>query len=230
MWSSRNAVAPQPCGLRQMPHHPPRDVQPRRGRLVRPAPADAARPASYRRRCGHAARRPSAPCRRRAPAPTAARAAPPPDRADGAARRSNRCSRTAPARTPADPAASAAPRRCWSSPRAAARAWAIFSAAAERSSQVTLPGPPVARHLLRQHDRRIAGAAAGDQRVQRPRRRTARAEHPVIDLAQMARAADDQPLRLVARIALRIGIRLVLRRQPGSVASVIVPGIDRRHG
>ena len=67
--------------------------------------------------------------------------------------------------------------------------------------------------LLGQHDRAVAGAAAGDERVQRPRPRSGRAEHPVVDLAQVARAADDQAPRLLARIARRIGIGLVLRRE-----------------
>ena len=112
-----------------------------------------------------------------------------------------------------------------SSPRAAARAWAIFSdggGAVEPGHAARPPGP---RHLLRQHDRRVAGAAAGDQRAQRPDGRTARAEHPVVDLAQMARAADDQPLRLVPRVAPRIGIGLVLRGEPG----VGCVGHARRH-
>jgi hypothetical protein len=73
------------------------------------------------------------------------------------------------------------------------------------------PGAALACQLLCQHDRRIAGPAAGDQRPQRLRRGATRAEDPVVDLTQMSRAADDEPLRLVAGIAARIGIRFVLR-------------------
>ena len=64
--------------------------------------------------------------------------------------------------------------------------------------------------VLRQHDRAVAGAAARDEGAERRRGRAAGAEDPVIDLAQVARAADHQPLRFVARVAGGIGIGFVL--------------------
>ena len=81
--------------------------------------------------------------------------------------------------------------------------------------------PPFACHLLRQHDGGVAGAATGDERAQRLRHRTPGAEHPIVDLAQMAWAADDKPLRLIARIAARIGNASYCSASLASVASVI---------
>ncbi|WP_245906156.1 hypothetical protein [Teichococcus aestuarii] len=81
-------------------------------------------------------------------------------------------------------------------------------------------------HLLRQHHRAVAAAAARHQRPQRLRGRAAGAEDPVVDLPQVARAADDQALRLLARVALRVGVGLVLGGEMG-IGGVHAPP-DRR--
>ena len=39
------------------------------------------------------------------------------------------------------------------------------------------------------------------------------AEDPVVDLSEMGRAADDQPLHFLPRVPRRVGVGLVLRRQ-----------------
>ena len=70
--------------------------------------------------------------------------------------------------------------------------------------------PPIASELLGQHDRAIAGAPAGHQRTQPGASRSGGPEYPVVDLAQMTRAADHQPLGLVSRVPLRIGVGLIL--------------------
>ena len=76
-------------------------------------------------------------------------------------------------------------------------------------------GAASGRELLCEHEGGVAGSAPGDQRVQRAGRRTAGAEHKMVDLQQMAGTADDQPLRLIARVAAGIGIGFILRRQLG---------------
>jgi hypothetical protein len=71
-------------------------------------------------------------------------------------------------------------------------------------------------------------AAAGDQRSQR-RLRGRRAPNPVVDLAQMPRASDDQPLHS-SRDRAAGRIRLICSASLASVVSVSGAGIDRRHG
>ena len=66
-------------------------------------------------------------------------------------------------------------------------------------------------HLLGQHDAGVAGAAAGDQGPERPDEFQPAGEQVVVDLEDVARGAGDQPDRLIARVARRIGQRLVLR-------------------
>ena len=90
------------------------------------------------------------------------------------------------------------------------------------------PGAPRGRQLLRQHQCAVAGPAAGDQRVQRLGGRAARAKNPVVDLAQVSRAAHHQPARLVPRVALRVGECLVLRRKLRVGCVGHARGIDRR--
>ena len=79
-----------------------------------------------------------------------------------------------------------------------------------------------------QHDRAVAGATAREQRPQRMRRRARRTEHPVVDLAEMARAADHEAPGLVARVARRIRVGLVLRRD--RVVDLIVHRCDLPDG
>ena len=62
--------------------------------------------------------------------------------------------------------------------------------------------------LLRQHYGAVARAASGEEGAQSVLRPTS-SEQPVFDLAEMARAADDQPFGLVTGVARRIGERLV---------------------
>ena len=64
--------------------------------------------------------------------------------------------------------------------------------------------------LLGQHDAGIAGAAARHQGAERPDEIQPAGEQVVVDLEDVARRAGDQPDRLVARVARRIGQRLVL--------------------
>ena len=73
--------------------------------------------------------------------------------------------------------------------------------------------PTGVAELLRQHDRPVAGTAAGDQRAERWR---AGAEPPrpgeqiVIDLGQVTRRAGDQTFGFVRRVARGVRIALVL--------------------
>ena len=90
------------------------------------------------------------------------------------------------------------------------------AAAVEPGDAAGAPGPG---HLLRQHHGAVAAAAAGEQRMQRPAGRAAGAEDPVVDLPQVARAADDQPLRLPPRVAGGIGKGLV-RGGEGAIGGI----------
>ena len=65
-------------------------------------------------------------------------------------------------------------------------------------------------HLLGHHDAGIAGAAARHQGAERPREIEPPGEQVVVDLEKVARRAGDQADRFVARVARRIGQRLVL--------------------
>src|ERR1700761_895784 len=65
-------------------------------------------------------------------------------------------------------------------------------------------------HVLGEHDRGVAGAPAGDQRMQRLLRRAPRVEDPVVDLSYVTGTAGDQALGLVAGIAPWVWIGLVL--------------------
>ena len=87
-----------------------------------------------------------------------------------------------------------------------------------------------AGHLLRQHDGGIAAAAAGNQGVQRLAGRPARAEHPVVDLPDVAGAADDQPFRFIARVAFWVGKGLILARQSLVCCVGHAAGIEQPHG
>jgi hypothetical protein len=76
--------------------------------------------------------------------------------------------------------------------------------------------------LLGQHDAGVARAAAGHQGAERPGEVEAAGEEIVVDLEDMARRAGDQPDRLVARIARRIGQGFVL-------GADIIHGGSNRH-
>lgn len=60
-------------------------------------------------------------------------------------------------------------------------------------------------------DQAVAGAAAGNQGAEGLAEIAAAGEDIVVEFRQETRTAGDQPLRLVGRIADRIGIGLVLR-------------------
>ena len=64
--------------------------------------------------------------------------------------------------------------------------------------------------MLRQHDQAIAGAAARHQRAERLREIARAGIEIVVELQQMAGRAFDQALRLLARVARRIGQELIL--------------------
>ena len=64
--------------------------------------------------------------------------------------------------------------------------------------------------LNRQHDQPVAGAAAGHQRPERLRPVAPPAIEEMVDLDRMRGRALDQPLRLVGRVPLGVGIGLVL--------------------
>jgi hypothetical protein len=96
-----------------------------------------------------------------------------------------------------------------------------------------LAGAAPVGQLLGQHDAGIARAAARHQRPERPREVQPPGEQVVVDLEDVARGAGDQADRLIARIARRIGQRLVLganfihRRRNGH--SGLVSGRARRY-
>lgn len=74
--------------------------------------------------------------------------------------------------------------------------------------------PPIACHMLGEHDGAVAGAAAGKKRTQRRATGASPGEHPVVDLSQMRWTADDEALRLVAGVARRVWIGFVLVSEP----------------
>ena len=136
------AVAPQPRGLRQVPHHPLRHIQPRGRRLV-------GRRQQAQRVLQHVDA--GAAVRRIDHQPETAAGRQHRQQRAQALRRIGQVMQHAAAvdvversraPIPADPAASRCSQTMLVRPRAAARACAIFSDAAERSSQVTLPGLP----------------------------------------------------------------------------------------
>ncbi len=96
-----------------------------------------------------------------------------------------------------------------------------------RTAQVEmdhLAGHARVLHVLRQHDRRIARAAAGDERAQRLRQVARPAEHIVVQFMEAARRAGDQPGLLVRRVALGIGIGFVLGLyEPVAFLLLLVP-------
>jgi hypothetical protein len=70
--------------------------------------------------------------------------------------------------------------------------------------------PPGTRQHLRQLDQRVARAAAGHQRAEGLRPVAPPGEEVMVDLHRVRGRADDQAFRLVRRVALGIGIGLVL--------------------
>ena len=65
-------------------------------------------------------------------------------------------------------------------------------------------------HLLGEHDRAVAGAAAGEQGVERTAGWAGGAEDPVVDLVDMAGAADDEAFGFVGWVSLGVRVGFVL--------------------
>ena len=95
-------------------------------------------------------------------------------------------------------------------PRALARASQIAARGGRQVEIDDLARAAPVDQLLGQHDAGIARAAARDQGAKGPVEVEPAGEEVVIDLEDVARRAGDQPHRLLARVARRIGQRLVL--------------------